>query len=1116
MAGQTTRFSTIKTRFLGALKTPRAKQLGFWLAGFFVLFGLFGYFAGPPLLKSILLKQLSAELHREVAIERIDINPYALSLRVTGLSVKAEGGKEVAGVDELLVNVSTSSLPLFGVVVDEIKVRGPRLAVTRLGDGKYDISDLLDEWMKPSEPSPTPRFSLNNIQIEGGRIEFDDQPVGKRHVISEIKLNLPFVSSLAYQAERLVEPHFSANVGGSPVLLEGRSKPFAASHESELSLDVERFDLAAVQPYLPASLPLRLTKGAVDAEVKLVFKELADRLFSLSVVGNAHLSGLEVAAADGQKLAGWQRLDIELDQIDAVNRKIALKKLTLDGLDVELAVNRQGEFNLLALADKLAAKPGATEQQPSSGAKALEWSLEEVRLLNARLGWKDDSNASPIRGEIRDLQLRLGRIDSRLSEPLLVGELSYGVDFGERLKVGQMAVKDMRIDLAGQRIDIAEVSNRETRARLVRNKAGQVDWLNPPSLKTAKTGKKEASGARPWLLNVEQLTIDDLALRAEDQTTMPAAIQVIDGFNLTAKGISTEANRPASISLKSRINQKGSLNVDGSVQLSPLAGRLQIETVALPVLPLQPYFTEFLNIELARGQVSGKGELAVDLGKDGLTGGYKGSFTLGDLLAVDKANNADFLKWKSLYLGDIDFRLQPMALAVGEIALADFYSRLIISPSGQLNLAEILRKPKSAGDSDNKPQEPATAKAAEASAGERPPTMPIKIAKVTLQNGRVNFSDFFIKPNYSVNLTRLGGRISGLSSAEGTVADLDLRARYGNTAPVQIVGKLNPLAAKSYLDIKAEVNGVDLVGFSPYSGKYAGYNIEKGKLSLNVAYKLENRQLTADNRLFIDQLTFGEKVDSPDATKLPVNLAISLLKNNRGEIDLNLPISGSLEDPQFSVGGLVVKVIVNLFVKAVTSPFALLGSMFGGGEELSNVEFAPGRARVDEAAGKRLETLAKALKDRESLKLEITGRADPEIDKEGVKQVAIERAMRELKRKELLKKSADDLALRDIEISPEEYPDYLRRVYRDAKFPKPRNLIGLQKDLPVDDMEKLLLANTTAGPEDLQRLAARRAEAVQNWLLEQGKVPSERVFLLAPKVEGDDKGKASRVDFSLR
>ena len=208
--------------------------------------------------------------------------------------------------------------------------------------------------------------------------------------------------------------------------------------------------------------------------------------------------------------------------------------------------------------------------------------------------------------------------------------------------------------------------------------------------------------------------------------------------------------------------------------------------------------------------------------------------------------------------------------------------------------------------------------------------------------------------------------------------------------------------------------------------------------------------------------------------------------------------------------------IVNLFVKAVTSPFALLGSMFGGGEELSNIEFSPGRATFNEAANKKLEALAKALRDRESLKLEITGRADPEADKEGIKWVAIDRAVRAEKQKDLIKKSSESGSLDSLEISEAEYPVYLQRAYKEAKFPKPRNLVGMQKDIPLEEMEKLMLTNTPATADDVRTLANSRAETVQVWLVEQGKVPAERIFLLPPKIEVDPKGKSSRADFSLR
>ena len=1079
--------------------------------GVFAL-GAFGFFAAPPLLKSLLVKQLSTQFHRTVSIDGIEINPFALTAKITGVAVKETGGKEAFGFDELFVNLSALSIAQAAPVIDEIRLQGMRIAVARLANGKYDISDLLDEWMKPSEPSPTPRFSINNIQLLGARLVFDDQPVGKVHTVSDINLRLPFISSMAYKADVQVTPHFSAKFGDSPILLEGKTTPFAEGRESEISLDVDRFNLATLQPYLPATIPLVLANGTVDSELKLVFKELSDQLFSLTMVGAVHLSELKVNETSGSPLIAWKKMDVEIENADLVNQRFQIKGIALDGLDANLEVNRSGLLNVIALSDKMAGSPNAGQTpEAKTAAKPLEWTLGEFRLTNGLLHWKDESNISLVQGEVRNINAQVGKIDGKLLEPIEIVEASYQIDLGERMRVERMVARSVKVDLHGHRVDIGEVSNSGTRARLLRNKEGKIEWVSSPLLKTVRKAGQELSDQRPWVGSVGKLAINDLSLRIEDQATTPAAVQLIDGFNLTGENLSSEPNKKGTISLKTKVNQKGSLKVDGGVQIFPLLANLKVETQAIPFLPLQPYFGEQLNIALTRGQVSSKGDVTVEIGKQGFNAGYKGSVTLGDLLTVDKANNADFLKWRSLFLGGIDFHLQPMAVNVGEIALTDFYSRLIIDPNGKLNVASIVKKSKDEA-------KPVTDKVTPApvAAAEKTPAIPIKIAKITLNNGTVDFSDFFVKPNYTVKVAKLGGRVTGLSSVANTVADMELRGTYANTAPVQILAKLNPLAAKSYLDLKADIKGVDMVGFSPYSGKYAGYNIEKGKLSLSVAYKLENNQLAAENHLFLDQFTFGDKVESPDATTLPVNLAISLLKNNRGEIDLNLPISGSLDDPQFSVGGLVVKVIVNLFVKAVSSPFALLGSMFGGGEELSNVEFAAGRASLNDAAGKKLEALAKALNERSALKLEITGRADPEADKEGIKRVAIERAAKGEKLKEMLKKGGEGVSLERIEFAPGEYPVYLQRAYKEAKFPKPRNVVGLQKDLPVEEMEKLMLTNLPATPDDVRSLAVSRAESVQGWLIEQGKVSPERVFLLPAKTEADEKGKASRVDFSLR
>ncbi|MGB0126304.1 MAG: DUF748 domain-containing protein, partial [Rhodocyclaceae bacterium] len=618
---------------------------------------------------------------------------------------------------------------------------------------------------------------------------------------------------------------------------------------------------------------------------------------------------------------------------------------------------------------------------------------------------------------------------------------------------------------------------------------------------------------------------------------------------------STQKGQQAKFALGAKINKRGSVKLSGTVGLDPLQAAVGVDAKTIEITPFQPYFADKVNVAVMRGTLSAKGNLKVDLpaGKP-IKLSYRGDATVGDLHTVDKVNSADLLVWKSLHFSGVDLAsVEPLKLDIREVSLADFYSRLILNANAELNLQHLVRSSDVAPAALTEPSAPTPEAQAEASKevkpeskavaetpeGTAPTTVPaaaaspkpaapppykVVVRQVTLQNGRVNFSDYFVKPNYSADVRALGGRVAGLSSDLGTTADVELRGRVSE-APLEILGKINPLAGNLFIDLKAGVKGIELPQFSPYSSKYAGYAIEKGKLSVDLAYKLENRRLEAQNKVFLDQLTFGDKVESPSATKLPVLLAVSLLKNSRGEIDINLPIGGSLDDPKFSLGGVIIQVIVNLIVKAATAPFALLGSMFGGGEELAYVEFDAGRSVLTAPADKKLDILAKALNDRPALKLEITGRADPATDREGLKKAAVERKVKAQKFAELAGKGESAESADAVTLEEGEYAKYLERAYKKEKFPKPRNMIGMAKDLPPAEMEKLMLANITPSQDDLQQVASQRAAAVRDYLIGKGKIPEERVFLLAPKLaaEGekdDDKAKGaavpSRVDFSLK
>lgn len=747
-------------------------------------------------------------------------------------------------------------------------------------------------------------------------------------------------------------------------------------------------------------------------------------------------------------------------------------------------------------------------------------------------------------------EIRNGRVDATVKYTVKVGEGAPAIDvlaesivlrdfelaLKERspalAKLSRLAIENVAVSPAERSITVGHVESKGASFSLVRGRDGKLDalgLLDSPSGSTrdakpasGKNGNAEA--AKPWSFVVEKLAFDDWAVRLEDRTQAKPIVMQANAIKLTADGLSSAKGTATKLDLDARINRNGRAAISGTITPEPLKGSFRIDLRKVDLLPLQPFVVEQLNIAISRGNLTSRGTLAFDTARDGtLKGSFKGNLGVTDFASIDKNHSSDFARWRALNLSDIDLRLSPFAVSVAEIGLTDFYTRLILDETGQLNLREIRPSPNRANaagepsEAKPKPETKGSTTTVEVPPPAGPPP-PIAIGKVVIKQGNIEFSDRFVQPNYDANLTGMEGELVGLSSDPTTLARLDLQGKVDNTAPVTVAGEFNPFRQDRYLDIAASVKDFELTGVSTYSGKYVGYGIEKGKLSADLNYKIEDRKLTATNRVFLDQLTFGDKVDSPDALNLPVQLAVSLLKNRAGEIDLRLPISGSLDDPQFSIAGLVFKAIVNLVGKALTAPFALLGSMFGGGEELSYLEFAPGRASFSPTAEEKVATLAKALTDRPALRLEITGRADPTSDTEGLKKVRLERAMKAAKLKASSGDDEDAPSLDEVVIGPEEYPKWLERVYRDAEFERPRNMIGLLKDLPPAEMETLILANTLVGEEALRQLAQERAQAVKTALLEKGQVRAERIFLLAPKVEAGegDGGAARRAVFSLR
>ncbi|HSI61361.1 MAG TPA: DUF748 domain-containing protein, partial [Ideonella sp.] len=494
------------------------------------------------------------------------------------------------------------------------------------------------------------------------------------------------------------------------------------------------------------------------------------------------------------------------------------------------------------------------------------------------------------------------------------------------------------------------------------------------------------------------------------------------------------------------------------------------------------------------------------------------------------ATGDDLLTWQSLALNGLKLGVQPGAkprIEIADVVLADFFAKLLVTEQGRLNLTDLAPPPAAAsapaGSENPTPvvasaASPAASPASASVTAAASSTSPIdlSVGGVKLQGGRVDFTDRFIRPNYSAALSELNGQLGAFRSGSADMATLALTGRVAGTALLDVSGSLNPTAQPLALDIHARATDLELAPLSPYAGKYAGYAIERGKLSMDVSYKIQpDGQLQAKNQIVLNQLTFGERIESPTATRLPVLLAVSLLKDRHGVIDLNLPIGGSINDPQFSIGGLIVKIIVNLLTKALTAPFALLSG--GDSTDLSLVEFVPGTSRPVPAAQAVIDKVAKALEDRPALKMTVTGASDPQSERDAMQVAQLDSRLLAERRQERLR-TGEPATAPVPPLTAEERGRLLKKVYGDTKLPnKPRNLIGLAKDIPPAEMEALLKASFPVTTDTARELALQRGLAVRDALIAKG-LPNERLFLAAPKLRAsteDDAHWTPRVQLSL-
>lgn len=1017
--------------------SPRARKWGIVLLAAVVLYTIGGFFVLPAVLKSQLESKLPPILNRQVSIERIDFNPFELSLRVTGFRATEPSGDEFASFSEFFANLQLSSLFQRSLNFKEVSLKQPFSAVALRAGGKTnfdnigakDGTDGQAEQAQPNEPAgpagPTQpmRIRIDKLALEGGRVQFEDASRSRPYktMIGPIH----FIVTNFKTDPDWNHPHqFSARMDPNTVL-SWSGKFSVAPLWSEGEIELTGVQIKHFEPYYADAFRGRIADG--EAGLRLDYRlDTAGGPLALQITnGSFDLTKLVVHPSDSN---------------DTV---FSLPKLTVTDIAADLSKKTASVGNL-ALAD--------------------------------------------------------------------------GVLLVQRLKDGSLNLDGL-------------TAPKQTGPR-------------PATAQAQSSTASSSEQASPWRFQLRHARLSNFAVTAEDKVPATPSSQRIDQLNLDIQDVTWPENRPLKAETSLRWNGTGTLAVAGTLTHSPVSADLTSTITAFDLRALQPYISEQTFVQLTSGLLNSQAHVTYgNPTQQSAQIRVAGALSVSNVAASDSRSAEQFVKWDAFGLNGVQVSTEPTSVHIEQVHLKNFKGQAIVAPSGQMNLATLVRE---------QPTAPGPAPVNHAPPVEQKPAEPLKLTidAAVLENAAMTFADRTVSPEVKTGLYHLTGRIRNIALPESTKMLVDLSAKADNRAPFRITGDMKPNGKDSLLDLVVALKGYDVPAFSPYSGKFVGYPISKGKLSLDLKYKVAQRKLSGENTVLVDQLTLGQKTDSPDATSLPVKLALAVLTDRKGQINLDVPVTGDLNDPEFSFGRVILRTLVNLLEKVALAPFSLLGAVAGGGgDDLKEVVFQAGSATLAPTETEKLAKIAKALEERPALNLEIAAAADPSEDRFILARTKLRHVYAQKKQAELQASGKPLPEGQFIQLEDAEYQALVRGTYAALQAaaqnpnvkgevtlenlpPPPKKSSGFldflaslnpfkrrdaataapstptaQGEPPrpgepsFEEIERTVLEKQRVDPEDYAKLIASRAEVVQNYLIEEGQLSPERVFVAAPKSE---------------
>lgn len=672
-------------------------------------------------------------------------------------------------------------------------------------------------------------------------------------------------------------------------------------------------------------------------------------------------------------------------------------------------------------------------------------------------------------------------------------------------RLASLEVSETSIDLAKQLVTVGKIRSSKLETWAALEQDGQLDWqtllasqpakatpqekAEPAAAEPTAQEKAAAAPSKPWQVLLKDVQARDYMIHLADRSQKEPVTLDVGPLNLDMQGYDSLNKSPFTLKLDTAVGKQGKLQASGQVNLAPVTAKLDVSTRDIDLRIAQAYITPFIQLELRSGMLAS--ELKVDLQNTApLAFTVTGTATVNQLHTLDTIKDRDFVKWQQLDLNGLSY-VHGDALTIDQVKLLQPYARFIINEDRTTNVDDLLI-PQPAGATKSTAEKPVTP------SNSKP--LGIRIGKIDINDGSANFADLTLTPNFATAVQQLNGQVGTIDNRQPAPAKVDIKGKVDRYAPVTIKGALNPFNPMASLDIATSFKRVELTTLTPYSGKFAGFRIRKGRLNLDVHYLITNGQLKAENKLVIEQLQLGEKVDSPDAVDLPIRLAVALLKDTDGTISIELPVTGDLNNPQFSVMPIVWQTLRNLVLRAAQAPFKFIGGLVSGGssQDLGTVAFSAGSSDLSGDAQAALDKLATALNERPELRLEIEGTSAQTSDGPLIAEQRLEREYQSIWYK-ILQRRGDKVPANAsmLVVDADDKPAMLEGIYRTRlKQQPPAEWQQLGREERSAKLREAVIKSWAESAALLRQLGQARAGNIKDYLVDKGKLADDRVYFI--------------------